>query len=173
MAVKVFEGLEFLNEGLVLVFEHSHTVFKTFDILLLLPATLPGGFPGTNTRQMTTGTTCRHSPDQLDRLLPPHATARRSRFVWSHATNASELVPSCKITSDNRSNLRTGSAQPAGQTVLSQGEKHSTTTMTRTVSRKLPQQDTAPSGMSIKTFIDPFQALVSMLACQGLRIPSQ
>lgn len=53
MAIKIFEGLEFLNESLVLVFKHSHTIFKTFDIFFLLPATLPGSFPGTNTRQMT------------------------------------------------------------------------------------------------------------------------
>lgn len=45
MAIKVFEGLEFLNEGLVLIFKHSHTIFKTFDIFFLLPATLPGSFP--------------------------------------------------------------------------------------------------------------------------------
>lgn len=53
MAIKIFKGLEFLNESLVLVFKHSHTIFKTFDIFFLLPATLPGSFPGTNTRQMT------------------------------------------------------------------------------------------------------------------------
>lgn len=66
MAIKVFEGLEFLNESLVLIFEHSHPVFKTFDILLLLPATLPGSLPGTNTRQMTTGTaTARQQPGYI------------------------------------------------------------------------------------------------------------
>lgn len=54
MAIKIFEGLEFLNESLVLIFKHSHTIFKTFDIFFLLPATLPGSFPRTNTRQMTT-----------------------------------------------------------------------------------------------------------------------
>ena len=53
MAIKIFKGLEFLNESLVLVFKHSHTIFKTFDIFFLLPATLPSSFPGTNTRQMT------------------------------------------------------------------------------------------------------------------------
>lgn len=56
MTIKIFEGLEFLNESLVLVFKHSHTIFKTFDIFFLLPATFSGSFPGTNTRQMTTGT---------------------------------------------------------------------------------------------------------------------
>lgn len=76
MAIKIFEGLEFLNQSLVLVFKHSHTVFKTSDIFLLLPATLPGGFPGTNTRQMTTGTTSYH-PDWLNKL-PPNATAKQS-----------------------------------------------------------------------------------------------
>lgn len=55
MAIKIFEGLEFLNESLVLVLKHSHAIFKTFDILLLLPATLTSSFPGTNTRQMTIG----------------------------------------------------------------------------------------------------------------------
>lgn len=75
MAIKIFEGLEFLNESLVLVFKHSHTVFKTFDIFFLLPATLPGSFPGTNTRQMTTGTTSQHSPERLREHLPPSPQA--------------------------------------------------------------------------------------------------
>lgn len=80
MAIKVFEGLEFLNEGLVLIFKHSHTIFKTFDIFFLLPATLPGSFPGTNTRQMTTGTTSQHNPEWLREHLPPptQSTANRS-----------------------------------------------------------------------------------------------
>lgn len=56
MTIKIFEGLEFLNESLVLVFKNSHTIFKTFDIFFLLSATFSGSFPGTNTRQMTTGT---------------------------------------------------------------------------------------------------------------------
>lgn len=56
MTIKIFEGLEFLNESLVLVFKHSHAIFKTFDIFFLLSATFSGSFPGTNTRQMTTGT---------------------------------------------------------------------------------------------------------------------
>lgn len=64
MAIKIFEGLEFLNEGLVLVFKHSHAVFKTLDIFFLLPATLPGSFPGTNTRQVTRGTTSQRSPER-------------------------------------------------------------------------------------------------------------
>lgn len=64
MAIKIFEGLEFLNEGLVLVFKHSHAVFKTLDIFFLLPATLPGSFPGTNTRQVTRGTISQRSPER-------------------------------------------------------------------------------------------------------------
>lgn len=44
VAVQVFEGFEFLDKGFVLVFQHSHAVFETLDILFLLPATLPGGF---------------------------------------------------------------------------------------------------------------------------------
>lgn len=73
MAIKIFEGLEFLNEGLVLVFKHSHAVFKTLDIFFLLPATLPGSFPGTNTRQVTRGTTSQCSPE-----WPPGSAARWS-----------------------------------------------------------------------------------------------
>lgn len=54
MAIKVFEGLEFLNESLVLIFKYGYTIFKAFDIFFLLPAAFSSGFPGTNTRQMTT-----------------------------------------------------------------------------------------------------------------------
>lgn len=86
MAIKVFEGLEFLNESLVLVFKHSHTVFKTFDIFLLLPATLPGGFPGTNTRQMTTGTTRQDHPEWLVDLCPPAPPPVRPREGPDRAT---------------------------------------------------------------------------------------
>jgi hypothetical protein len=78
MAIKIFEGLELLNEGLVLVFKHGHTIFKTFDIFFLLPATFPGSFPGTNTRQMTTGMTFQHNPEWLNELLPPKSTANQS-----------------------------------------------------------------------------------------------
>lgn len=42
VAVEVLKGFEFLYQGLVLVLQHSHTVLQTLDILLLLPATLPG-----------------------------------------------------------------------------------------------------------------------------------
>lgn len=77
MAIKIFEGLEFLNESLVLVFKHSHTIFKTFDIFFLLPATLPGSFPGTNTRQMTQ----EQPPSTIQRGLvnfgPPNSTANQ------------------------------------------------------------------------------------------------
>lgn len=76
MAIKIFEGLEFLNESLVLVFKHSHTIFKTFDIFFLLPATLPGSFPGTNTRQMTTGTAFQHNPQWVSALLPPELNSQ-------------------------------------------------------------------------------------------------
>ena len=45
MAIKIFEGLEFLNEGLVLVFKHSHAVFKTLDIFFLSTSTFFSSFP--------------------------------------------------------------------------------------------------------------------------------
>jgi len=45
VAVQVFEGFEFLDEGFVLVLQHGHTVLQTLDVLLLLPATLPGRLP--------------------------------------------------------------------------------------------------------------------------------
>lgn len=41
VAVQVFEGFEFLDEGFVLVLQHSHAVLQTLDVLLLLPATFP------------------------------------------------------------------------------------------------------------------------------------
>lgn len=75
MAIKIFEGLEFLNQSLVLVFKHRHTVFKTFDIFLLLPATLPGSLPGTNTRQVTTG----HLPAQS--RAPPRLPPKLNRLA--------------------------------------------------------------------------------------------
>ena len=43
--VKFFEGLELLNEGLVLVLEHGDPVLKTLDVLLLFPPALPGRLP--------------------------------------------------------------------------------------------------------------------------------
>ncbi len=45
VAVQVFESFEFLNEGFVLVLQHSHAVLQTLDVLLLLPATLTGCLP--------------------------------------------------------------------------------------------------------------------------------
>lgn len=45
VAVQVFEGFEFLDEGFVLVLQHSHAVLQTLDVLLLLPATLAGCLP--------------------------------------------------------------------------------------------------------------------------------
>lgn len=95
MAIKVFEGLEFLNEGLVLIFKHSHTIFKTFDIFFLLPATLPGSFPGTNTRQMTTGTTSQHNPEWLQgHLSPPftQSTANQSEESYTKLPTKRTLV---------------------------------------------------------------------------------
>ena len=46
VAVQVFEGLELLDERLVLVLQHGHAVLQTLDVLLLLPAALPGSLPG-------------------------------------------------------------------------------------------------------------------------------
>ena len=40
MAIKVFECLQFFYECLILVLKDSDSVFKTLDILLLLPPTL-------------------------------------------------------------------------------------------------------------------------------------
>lgn len=45
VAVQVFEGFEFLDEGFVLVLQHSHAVLQTLDVLLFLPATLARCFP--------------------------------------------------------------------------------------------------------------------------------
>lgn len=45
VAVQVFEGFEFLDEGFVLVLQHGHAVLQTLDVLLLLPATLAGRLP--------------------------------------------------------------------------------------------------------------------------------
>ena len=42
MAIKVFECLQFFYESLILVLKDSDSVFKTLDILLLLPPTLFG-----------------------------------------------------------------------------------------------------------------------------------
>lgn len=45
VAVQVFEGFEFLDEGFVLVLQHGHAVLQTLDVLLLLPATLASCLP--------------------------------------------------------------------------------------------------------------------------------
>lgn len=45
VAVQVFEGFEFLDEGLVLVLQHCHAVLQTLDVFLLLPATLARCLP--------------------------------------------------------------------------------------------------------------------------------
>ena len=45
VAVQVFECFQFLDKGFVLVFQHGHAVLQTLDVLLLLPATLPGRLP--------------------------------------------------------------------------------------------------------------------------------
>lgn len=49
VAVQVFEGFEFLDEGFVLVLQHGHAVLQTLDVLLLLPATLAGRLPAQQT----------------------------------------------------------------------------------------------------------------------------
>lgn len=100
MAIKVFEGLEFLNEGLVLIFKHSHTIFKTFDIFFLLPATLPGSFPGTNTRQMTTGTTSQHNPEWLREHLPPPYPVN-SQQVWGKLNKATQQKEQSRCLGEN------------------------------------------------------------------------
>lgn len=94
MTIKIFEGLEFLNESLVLVFKHSHTIFKTFDIFFLLSATFSGSFPGTNTRQMTTGTaTIWQRLDKCNYL----------QSLWFHNNNNHhhQLLDCTNKTSDN------------------------------------------------------------------------
>lgn len=45
VAVQVFEGFQFLDERFVLVLQHGHAVLQTFDVLLLLPATLARRLP--------------------------------------------------------------------------------------------------------------------------------
>lgn len=45
VAVQVFEGFKFLDEGFVLVLQHGHAVLQTLDVLLLLPAALAGSLP--------------------------------------------------------------------------------------------------------------------------------
>lgn len=42
MTIKVFKCLQFFYECLILVLKDSDSVFKTLDILLLLPPTLFG-----------------------------------------------------------------------------------------------------------------------------------
>lgn len=42
VAIKVFECLQFFYESLILVLKDSDSVFKTLDILLLLPPALFG-----------------------------------------------------------------------------------------------------------------------------------
>lgn len=39
VAVQVFEGFKFLDEGFVLVLQHGHAVLQTLDVLFLLPTT--------------------------------------------------------------------------------------------------------------------------------------
>ena len=41
--VELLQRLELLDQGLVLVLQDSHPVLQTLDVLLLLPAALPGG----------------------------------------------------------------------------------------------------------------------------------
>lgn len=48
VAVQVFEGFEFLDEGLVLVLQHCDAVLQTLDVFLLLPATLASCLPERN-----------------------------------------------------------------------------------------------------------------------------
>ena len=43
--VKFFERFKLLNEGLVLIFQHCHSVLQTLDVLLLLPTALSGRLP--------------------------------------------------------------------------------------------------------------------------------
>ena len=43
--VKFFKWLKLLNECLVLILQHSHSVLQTLDVLLLLPPTLTGRLP--------------------------------------------------------------------------------------------------------------------------------
>lgn len=114
-AVKIFEGLEFLNESLVLVFKHSHTVFKTFDIFFLLPATLPGSFPGTNTRQMTTGTTSQHNPERLVSLCPPDSTAGQSlgMSARSRTTVVTKHMPRWEVTLRQQERRQSTTIRPA------------------------------------------------------------
>lgn len=45
LTVKLLEGLEFINEGLVLIFKDSHAVFQTLDVLFLLTPALLGCIP--------------------------------------------------------------------------------------------------------------------------------
>lgn len=45
VAVQVFEGFQFLDEGFVLVFQHGHAVLQTLHVLFLLPTALAGCLP--------------------------------------------------------------------------------------------------------------------------------
>lgn len=47
MAVQVLECLELFNKRLVLIFQHSNSIFQTFHILLFLATTLSRCFPET------------------------------------------------------------------------------------------------------------------------------
>lgn len=45
VAVNVLQGFQLFNQRLVLVFQHGHAVFQTFDVLFLFPATLACRLP--------------------------------------------------------------------------------------------------------------------------------
>lgn len=51
VAVNVLQRFQLFNQGLVLVFQHGHAVFQTFDILFLFPAALTGCFPAEERRR--------------------------------------------------------------------------------------------------------------------------
>lgn len=51
VAVNVLQCFQLFNQGLVLVFQHSHAVFQTFDVLFLFPAALASCLPGEGKRK--------------------------------------------------------------------------------------------------------------------------